>query len=122
MRSYYLAGLRPAGFVIAIPVLASTLGLFGCDQAASTGTGSNATASAGDYSEAAAVLGLVVDKNARVIDLESGGAAEKSGIARGDVLKTIDNVPVTSGADAMQKYYERSGGGKVLSLVLDRGG
>ena len=122
MSSYYLAGLRPARFVAAMLALAVVLGLFGCDQAAPAGTGSVATGSAGNYSAAAPVLGVVVDKNARVIELESGSAAETAGIARGDVLKMVDNVPVTSGVDAMLKYRARSGGGKTLSLVFDREG
>ncbi|MDQ3703845.1 MAG: PDZ domain-containing protein [Chloroflexota bacterium] len=75
-----------------------------------------------EFTVAAPVIGVVVDRNLRVVDVEKGGAAEKAGIARGDVLRRLDTTPLANGPEAMQKFRERAITGQGLSVGLNRGG
>lgn len=75
-----------------------------------------------DYTTGAPVLGVVTDRNLRVVALESGGAAERAGIMRGDVLKMLEGAPLTTGLDAMARFREKAITGKNLRIGLSRGG
>lgn len=46
------------------------------------------------------VLGLVVDENLNVVDVEKGSAAEKAGVLKGDKITQVSGVNVKSGIDA----------------------
>ena len=81
-----------------------------------------ATVVSQDFTEAAPVMGVVVDRDLRVVDVEKGGAAEKAGITRGDVLRSLDATPLANGPEAMQRFRERAIVGQGLSVGLTRGG
>ena len=75
-------------------------------------------------SEPAPVLGVVVDGNLKVVDVEGGSAAEKAGVQKGDILKKLDNTALTSPAAAMETARQRirSVPGQKVDVVLQRGG
>ena len=113
--------------LLAVLVLSAITGLAaGCGGAAGESQVQNreqiATVVIQEYTVAAPVIGVVVDRNLRVVDLEKGSAAEKAGIMRGDVLRRLDTTPLTNGPDAMQRFRERTITGQGLSLGLSRGG
>lgn len=122
--------VKPALFVrlLAVLVFAGvTTGLTtGCGDAPAGEQGQDreqiATAIVQEYAAAAPVIGVVVDRNLRVVDVERGGAAEMAGIMRGDVLRELETTPLTDGAEAMQRFRERARTGQGLSVGLSRGG
>lgn len=65
-------------------------------------------------------LGVVIDRSMRVVDIESGSAAEKAGIQRGDVIEALDNSPLASPADAA-RLIRQSSIGQGVAVTLRRG-
>lgn len=112
--------------LLAVLVLGAIIGLTaGCGAAGESQVQNReqiATVVIQEYTVAAPVIGVVVDRNLRVVDVEKGGAAEKAGIIRGDVLRRLETTLLTDGPDAMQRFRERTITGQGLSLELSRGG
>jgi S1-C subfamily serine protease len=71
-------------------------------------------------SEAAPQLGLVVDKNLRVIDVVKGGAADRAGVKKGDTLMSINAQRLATAAGA-KKAFNRLAASKSVSLTVKRG-
>lgn len=69
----------------------------------------------------APVLGVVIDRNMRVVSVEAGGAAEKGGIKVGDVLKTINSKSVKQPSAARKAFYSRNSSQKSKLIVLRDG-
>lgn len=67
------------------------------------------------------VLGVVVDRNLRVVDLEAGGAAEKAGIRKGDMITKINATSVASSNDS-KRIVRQMNSGQAVTITLTRGG
>ncbi len=67
------------------------------------------------------VMGLVVDRDLRVVDIETGSGAEKAGIQKGDVIQSISGALPKSAMDAkaMMGRFVRE---KQITLDLERKG
>ncbi|MEA2575199.1 MAG: hypothetical protein QOH93_2497 [Chloroflexia bacterium] len=74
--------------------------------------------------EPAPELGIVVDGNMRVVDLERGGAAELAGILRGDVILRLEGTQLTMPAQARQTAVDLfiSRPGKEITVTINRHG
>lgn len=70
-------------------------------------------------SEAAPQVGLVVDKNLRVIEIVKGGAADRAGVKKGDTLKSINAQQLTTAAGA-KKVFNRLTASKSVRLTVNR--
>jgi len=71
----------------------------------------------------APVLGIVVDKDLAVIEIESQSAAELAAIQKGDVLESLENMPFVEGRDAIKELIAAyQGEDKPLHLKLRRDG
>jgi S1-C subfamily serine protease len=77
-------------------------------------------------SDPAPEFGIVVDEHLQVVDVAKGSAAEKAGIQRGDILKTLDNTPLTSTQQAKQLAREavdsKTLAGQMSTLTVSRKG
>lgn len=72
-------------------------------------------------------FGIVVDQEGQVLDVAEGSAAEKAKILRGDKLKIVDGVEITSATDVKkiisQKIEEKmSNSDKSFNIKLERSG
>jgi S1-C subfamily serine protease len=59
---------------------------------------------------------------AGVIDIRSGSAADKAGIAVGDTITRVDNLPITSGSDLTKAMVRYSPGQSVQVSWIDSSG
>ncbi len=82
-------------------------------------TGCTARASQGTGIYPAPVLGVVVDQNLRVVDVEAGSAADQAGIRRGDVIKMLENVPVAA-PDEAARVIRQARVGQKLAISVGR--
>ncbi len=73
------------------------------------------------HSSAAPALGVVVNQNLEVIDVEAASVAEQVGIQRGDILKTVDNTTLASAADAA-RMIGQADPGQPMTIIFRRGG
>jgi S1-C subfamily serine protease len=83
--------------------------------------GVSAPTSFADQVLAAPALGVVVDQNLRVVDVESGSAAAAAGIRQGDVLEAIGGNPVNTSAKAVGSFRAAQVG-DTLAVAVARGG
>ncbi len=69
-------------------------------------------------------LGVVVDRNLRVIDVVAGSAAEKAGLHLGDQLQSFDNTPLLQASQATGVVRQTIAGkqGQPLQIRLVRAG
>lgn len=70
----------------------------------------------------AQVLGVVIDPNGKVLDVEPGSAAEQAGIAGGDVIQKINNLSVTSQRQQVQTAILETKPGRDVMVLLQRNG
>ena len=70
---------------------------------------------------AAPAHGVVVSQSLEVIDVEAGSVAEQASIQRGDVLKTVNDTPLASAADAA-RVISRVEPGQHMTIMLRRSG
>lgn len=56
-----------------------------------------------DYAYATPVLGVVVDRQMQILQVEAGSAAEKAGLKAGDILTGLDGVAVKTSEELKQK-------------------
>jgi S1-C subfamily serine protease len=70
---------------------------------------------------AAPALGVVVDQNLQVVDVEPGSAAAAAGIRLRDVLKAIGGNPVNTPAKAVGSFRAAQVG-DTLAVAVARGG
>ncbi|MCL4508931.1 MAG: PDZ domain-containing protein [Chloroflexi bacterium] len=75
-----------------------------------------------DALEPAPVLGVVVDRQMRIVDIEAGSTAQRAGIRRGDTLIAIGTVPVASPSAARQAFRRVARPGQTLRVTVNRGG
>lgn len=68
---------------------------------------------------AGAVLGVVVDENNQVLEVESGNAAANAGVQVGDLLESLDDVAFKDKAKVKNKVHEHKEG-QVFKLKLKR--
>ena len=87
----------------------------------SVGTAPITVASVVISSYGAPVLGVVVDRNLRVVGLDAGGAAEQAGIRKGDTITKVNAAPVASSSDG-KRIVRQATGGQALALTLTRDG
>jgi membrane-associated protease RseP (regulator of RpoE activity) len=69
----------------------------------------------------APALGVVVDPDMKVIDIDPGSAAEKAGIQVGDVLLSVDDVPLASERDTAEDLLSESPGEAVYEKYRETG-
>jgi membrane-associated protease RseP (regulator of RpoE activity) len=125
-----LARLSMAGVLVGLALIVLLYGHAEGDRNTNTqGAGAQPTPTVAgllaiEWSEPAPVLGVVVDRNLKVIDVESGSAAEKAGVQRGDVLKKLDSTILTSPVVAMNTARQKiqSKPGQKIDVMLQRGG
>jgi membrane-associated protease RseP (regulator of RpoE activity) len=70
---------------------------------------------------AAPVLGVVVDRGLRVLDVVRGSSAEEIGLRAGDVVTKVGGAAVSTSADA-RRLFQQAKEGDRLSLTVRRGG
>ncbi len=78
-----------------------------------------------DYLEIPPQLGVVVDQNLMIIDIEHGSAAEQAGLQVGDIIKVLGTAVVTSPVTAMQTAHQTFSSmkpGDAVQIVLSRKG
>jgi predicted metalloprotease with PDZ domain len=95
--------------------LAATM-MVGCNQATVAGGGSYPA----DATSPGDELGVVVDKDMKVLDVEPGSAAEKAGVQVGDVLDTVEGVSVGKDKDKVKNLIREPKKDKKLKLKLKR--
>lgn len=71
--------------------------------------------------EPAPVLGIVVDRKMQVVHVEKGGAAEKGGIKKGDILKEVNSKNVTQPNAAREAFYSINSSQKSKLVILRDG-
>jgi S1-C subfamily serine protease len=71
-------------------------------------------------SEAAPQLGIVVDKKLRVVDVVEGGAADRAGVKKGDILKKINERQISNAAGA-RKIFIQLQASESIALSVKRG-
>jgi len=59
------------------------------------------------YLHAAPLLGVVVDNEMKVVDIDAGGVAEKAGIQRGDILKSLDGVAFNTDGQEIKEVLDQ---------------
>lgn len=69
----------------------------------------------------AAVLGIVVDKDLQVVQVEPGGAADKAGVKKGDFIRSVNDQTVNSPLDARRAFYSRNLSQKTHLVVVRAG-
>lgn len=67
----------------------------------------------------APVLGIVIDSNMKVVFVEKGGAADKSGIKIGDTLIRINSKRVKQPKAAREVFYKNSAQKSKLVILRD---
>ena len=85
-----------------VVVLVALLGIGSIRVAASFHAGPLLSASFADY--VVPGIGIVVDRDGRVVTVDGGSAAEGAGIQVGDTLEAIGDTPVRSGEEAGQVF------------------
>ena len=65
-------------------------------------------------------LGVVVDQNMRVVDVDAGSAAQHIGIQRNDVIESIQGTPLTS-AESARTIVGQAKAGQRLAVTIQRG-
>ena len=75
---------------------------------------------AGDAVVGGDELGVVVDKEMKVLGVEPGGAAEKAGVQVGDVLDSVDGISLGKDKDKAKDKIHEPKAGKKLKLKLKR--
>lgn len=71
---------------------------------------------------AAPVLGVVVDKDMRVLDVEAHGAAARAGLQRGDVIETIEGIPLAVDKARVKQAIVQAKLTQKLTMKIKRGG
>jgi S1-C subfamily serine protease len=66
-------------------------------------------------------LGVILDQNMRVLDIEADSTAARAGIQRGDILRAIGGTNIAS-PRATAELVRRSKIGQNLTITLERGG
>jgi S1-C subfamily serine protease len=102
---------------LAMLAVLAACGRAGQETAQSSADTSGATVS---VLSPAGQLGLVIDTQLRVVDVEPGGAAEGAGIERDDVLLALDGAPLTAPETARLAVIAASPG-QALRLTVRRG-
>lgn len=72
-----------------------------------------------DY--AAPELGIVVDSQLKIIQIESKSAAEQGGLQKGDVLEMVNDIQIIHPSNAFRAFHARKPSQKT-TLVILRGG
>lgn len=119
-RKFVVPGLL-AGIMLIVAMTACTGGatLDSSSQAPATTTPRQFA----DYgTRATPVLGIVVDKSLRVVDVDPGGVGEQAGIQRGDVLLVVGGATVASTSSAKQLVNQAFTTGQSVPIVLVRDG
>lgn len=99
--------------VVLTCVITFIVGIFvfaGCYQLAVTGNPASGPAPS---------LGIVVDKDMRVVYVEKGGAADLGGVKQGDILKKLNKRELTVPAQA-RKVFNRADVSQKVTLILTR--
>ncbi len=128
-RQQLRRGLSPNALVARLLVgVVLALSLVACAHGATSSANGRPTATTtlrlfADYGvRAAPVLGLVVDKRLRVVDVDPGGVGEQAGVQRGDVLLVIDGVTIASSAGAKQLVNQAFAKQQSVQVVVVRAG
>lgn len=72
--------------------------------------------------EMSAQLGLPTDEGIAVLEVAPGGPAEKAGIEPGDVIVSLDDIPIQSPEDFVSLLRAREVGDEVTAVVVHEGG
>lgn len=105
-------------FGLLVLTVVALLGLVGCTAQTNRDTFGGASVS---VLKPAPVLGVVVDRNLRVVDVEVGSAGEQAGIRRGDVIREVGSAAVATPADAAEMIRQVKAG-QLLVITLSRDG
>lgn len=69
----------------------------------------------------APVLGVVIDGDMRVLDIEAASAAATAGVQVGDQLATLDGIPLDSQIQSVKEYIGTARADQAMRLVVRRG-
>jgi S1-C subfamily serine protease len=110
---------RSVLFIIMLIGMISFVSITNCGVLSSSSMG---TPVASFASYPSAVIGVVIDQNGKVLDVEPGSAAEQAGIARGDVLEDVNNTAVNLEREKVRTTIRESMSDQVLNVKLKRNG
>jgi predicted metalloprotease with PDZ domain len=111
--------------MLAATLLAAALTMIGCGssvpQATPTSTPQMGSFGLGAGSQLAPVLGVTLDFEGRVLHVEARGAAEAAGLQQGDLLQSIDGLPVQrKHLREISSAIAGTPAGELITIVLER--
>lgn len=111
-----------AGMALVLALSAAAIGVvaLGTRRVPEASSTSTQTQTDVDTLTAEPALGIVVDRNMRVVDIEAGSTAQRIGIQRNDVVTAIQGTQLSS-AESARRIVRQAKVGQRLSIDIRRG-
>lgn len=68
------------------------------------------------------VLGIVIDKDMRIVHVEAKGAAERAGIQKGDIVEVLDGTLATTQRELVRQIIQEARAGQQHTIRVKRAG